>query len=164
MDFFSNPLESIINVLTSILEFFGGLVESLINALSSLLQYLFIPEEDYFDNMIGMLSDTLNERIKTQDYQELLESLQVSTRASSLPNMTATFFGQKVTIVDMSIYSNYQSTIYSWVRGTMFILLLFYNVNNIYKLIRGGSLQDGKGNSSAGSNTTGGNNEGSAKK
>lgn len=139
--FFSDPIGSLVSGFTSLLSFLGGLV----SAIGDLLKALFVPSDDFFDSKFNMLSKTLGTRVKTQDYEELLASLQVATRASSLPDMTATIMGHQLTIVDMSWYSDYQTTIYGWVRGVMFVLLLFYNINQVYKLIRRDTLQNGTG-------------------
>ncbi|MCR1868964.1 hypothetical protein NSA22_00785 [Longicatena caecimuris] len=144
--FFSDPIGSLVSGFTSLLNFLGGLV----SAIGDLLKALFVPSDDYFDSQFNMLSKTLGTRVKTQDYEELLASLQVATRASTLPDMTTTIMGQQLTIVDMSWYSDYQTTIYGWVRGVMFVLLLFYNINQVYKLIRRDTLQNGSSGSQGG--------------
>lgn len=149
-DFLKDPVGSIVDGITSLLDFLGGLVSDLIDALGTLFKTLFVPSDDYFDKQFDRLSKTLGTRIKTQDYEDLLNSLQRASRASSLPDFTANIMGHHLTIVDMSWYSKYQSTIYSWVRGVMFFLLLFYNINMIYKVIRKDTLQNGSSGKSGG--------------
>lgn len=149
--FFKNPIGSIVDSFQSLLDFLGGLVKALVDAIGELLKALFVPSDKYFDNKINALNKTLQSRIKTQDYEELLHSLQLAGRArAGLPNLTVTLWGQTVTVVDFGFYAKYQSTIYGWVRGVMFVLLLFYNVNNIYKLVRRDTLQNGSGSTGGG--------------
>ena len=149
--FFKNPIGSIVDSFQSLLDFLGGLVKALVDAIGELLKALFVPDDGYFDKKINALNKTLQSRIKTQDYEELLHSLQLAGRArAGLPNLTVTLWGQTVTVVDFGFYAKYQSTIYGWVRGVMFVLLLFYNVNNIYKLVRRDTLQNGSGSTGGG--------------
>lgn len=137
----ANPLGALVSGIQGILDFFGSLITSIIKAFSDLFSFIFIPSDGYFDNKLNYLNEKLSTKINTQDYEELLTSLQFASRAKAgLPNLTVNIMGQNCTIVDFSYYAKYQSVIYSWVRGLMFILLIFYNFNNIYKLIRGGSL------------------------
>lgn len=149
--FFKNPIGSIIDAFDSLLDFLMGLVKALVDAFGELLKLLFVPDDGYFDKKINALNKTLQSRIKTQDYEDLLHSLQLAGRArAGLPNLTVTLWGQTVTVVDFGFYAKYQSTIYGWVRGVMFVLLLFYNVNNIYKLVRRDTLQNGGGSTGGG--------------
>lgn len=149
--FFKNPIGSIVDAFESLLDFLAGFVKALVDAIGELLKVLFVPDDGYFDKKINALNKTLQSRIKTQDYEELLHSLQLAGRArAGLPNLTVTLWGQTVTVVDFGFYAKYQSTIYGWVRGVMFVLLLFYNVNNIYKLVRRDTLQNGSGSTGGG--------------
>ena len=150
-DFFCDPIGSIVDGITGVLSFLGGLVSSLISALGALLKALFIPSDSYFEHKLDSLNKVLQSRIKVQDYQDLLDSLQMASRArAGLPNLTATIWGHRVTIVDFSFYAKYQGTIYGWVRGVIFVLLIFYNINNVYKMIRADTLSYASGSKSGG--------------
>ena len=135
--FLTNPLCSIVDGFKWVIDFLGGIVEAIGSEIGKILKALFVPSDDYFDNQIKGLQSTLSKKLNTQDYEDLLNSLNTATRVKAgLPNLTCTIFGQKVTVVDMSWYADYQQTFYGFVRGTMFVLLIIYNLNMLYKLVR----------------------------
>lgn len=145
-NFFKDPVGNILDFLGSIFDVIKSLGQFIIDGIMTVLKFLFIPDDKFFENKLNHLNDLLNQKIKTESYVELLENLQYAGRMrASLPPLTINIFGQNVTIVDFSLYAKYQETIYGWVRGFVFVFLVLYNFNNVYKLIRNGSMAGGMG-------------------
>lgn len=127
------------------------------------LLWLFVPEDNYFNDKVDELKISLNEKIPYQQYIEELENLENisnTTRGSGdislgidLNNYSVL---DKLTInmsnfIDFSIFSQYKSTWYSWIRVVFYIGLVIYNINQTVKFLRGfgiaeGSIRDAQSN------------------
>lgn len=130
-------LNSIINSITSI-------PQKIVDLIGDLLKLLFIPDEEFFNERFDILKESLESRLSIESYKSLMQSIQTAS-AGEMPNIEAEIFGHTYTIVDFSIFAKYKPTFNGWVRGATFFFLLYYNINQIYKLIRGGSLSEALG-------------------
>ncbi len=147
-DWLSNLWESIKSIPSSIWELFK---EGLI--------WLFVPEENYFNNKVEEFKTALNEKIPYQTYLQSLKDIESITDVTGdtdditlgidLKNYSIL---DKITInmnkfIDFSIFSKFKPTWYSWVRVVVYIGLVLYNVNEAVKFFNGfgavsGSIRD----------------------
>lgn len=51
-------------------------------------------------------------------------------------DLLITFYGQTIPIVKFSVINPYLPTIHGWIKGVVYVLLVFYNINQVLKLIR----------------------------
>lgn len=109
--------------------------------IGNLLRELFIPSPDFFSNQFNGLRTTLNNRLSITAYENLLADIQ-SVTAGQMPRISANIplLNREITFVDFRWIENAKPYYFPWVRGAMFILLILYNYNMVYKLIRGTDL------------------------
>lgn len=124
-------------------------VYKLIELLFKLLKYLFVPEENYFNNVKETLLTDLKTKLPYQDYIDMfgtildieldgqmndiqVKNYQVGNLKINLPNF-----------IDFSIITKYKDHWYRWVRGFTFIFLIIYHINQLTKFLRGFSITDG---------------------
>ena len=83
----------------------------------------------------------MNNRLSITAYENLLADIK-SVTAGQMPKIQATIpiINRTVTFVDFQWIENARPYYFPWVRGAMFILLILYNYNMVYKLIRGTDL------------------------
>lgn len=132
----SDPIGSIVSAFTWTVDFLGGLISSLLDGLGKLLKTLFVPSEDYFSTKFDGLNSDLKGHVDVSTYQDIMTSLTRVKSVRSIPNITVDLWGQTLTIVDFGYIQSQQATINNWVRGFMFIFLVIFNINHVYKLIR----------------------------
>lgn len=136
-NFFKDPIGSIVSAFDFVIDFLGGLIEGFMNMLKS----LFIPDDGFIDKQFAKTKEILDHKINLSQYESALDSI-AGANATEIPQSRGSlmFLG-----VDFSVLSNdflkFLPTIRPYsdpiLRGIMFITLLFYNINNVYKLIRG---------------------------
>lgn len=117
--------------------------------LGNLLQWLFVPEDNYFENEIEKIKGKLSEKIPYQDYINLFETIKTVESGEDLSidlpeykiadNLTI----QQQKFIDFSKVTKYKDTWYGWVRGFTFIFMIIYNINQIMKFLRGFNVADG---------------------
>lgn len=123
------------------------------------LIWLFVPEENYFNNKVEEFKTALNDKIPYQTYLQSLKDIETITDVTGdtdditlgidLNNYSIL---DKITIninkfIDFSIFSKFKTTWYSWVRVVVYIGLVLYNVNEVVKFFNGfgavsGSIKD----------------------
>lgn len=121
----------------------------MIELLKSALQWLFVPEQNFFTDKIEEFKTALNEKIPYQQYLESLKEIESITDVTGdTDNITLGIdiknysVLDKLTInmtkfIDFSIFSQYKSTWYSWIRVVIYIGLVIYNINQTIKFLRG---------------------------
>lgn len=113
------------------------------NATQAMLKTLFIPSDDYFQNHFNTIKSKLYTRLSVTSYEALFndvrnakvgvfDDIKISSYKVGNSNISL-----DTTIVDSKPINDAKPWYYPWVRGTVFILLIVYNYNQIYKLIRG---------------------------
>lgn len=85
------------------------------------------------------MKEKLSARIGLVNLSNTLENIK-NISQGNIPNVEATLFGVKCTIINFSYIKSQLSTIHSWIRGVMYVLLLLFNFNQFYKLIRGSDI------------------------
>lgn len=94
-----------------------------------------MPEEDYFNNKFEKIKIKFLDRvgIDTTGFDELKD---VSAEDIN-GHFEGTVFGKKVKFIDLSFLEGFLSKFHDLVRGFFYPLLIFYNMDQIYFLIRG---------------------------
>lgn len=117
--------------------------------------WLFVPEENYFNDKVEELKVSLNEKIPYQQYIEELEDLKnISNNTKGSGNISLgidlnnysvldKFTVNMSNFIDFSIFSQYKSTWYSWIRVVFYIGLVIYNINQTVKFLRGFGIAEG---------------------
>lgn len=110
-----------------------------------MLKGLFIPSDTYFSSNLNTIMSDLSNRLSYNSYLGVFQSVQNVTNGT-MPvialdgvNIGGMTFGS-VTIVDWTWFNSIRNTWYGWVRGSVFIFLVIYNINNVYRLVRNGTL------------------------
>lgn len=152
---------TIINIISNIFSAIGNIanvlnpfsedffVYKLIELLGELLKWLFIPSDDYFNNIKETLLSDLKSKLPYEDYINMfgtildvsidgqmediaINNYQVGDISVSVPNF-----------IDFSFITKYKDTWYMLVRGFVFIFLIIYHVNQLNKFLRGFPITDG---------------------
>lgn len=145
-------LKNVINFLSDILSYINPFsqnffVYKLIELLGNMLKWLFVPDDNFFSSHFGEIKETLQNKLGYQGYIDIFSSLEdISENGATTVNLKGYKIGNLNIDVNKFINFNsilkYKDTWYSWVRAFMFIGLLIYNINQVYKLIRGTNLAD----------------------
>lgn len=142
MDFFTTLVQGVKDIFQSLLDLPGKIV----GLLGDLLKALFIPGDDYFSKHIASLQTSLANKLDLTSYNDLINTIQNAV-AGDMPNIT--FMG--VTFIDFNLFKQYKPQINSMVRGFLFLFLIYYNIRNVYKLMRKDELASGGSGTTAGS-------------
>lgn len=135
--------------LGDIWESIKGIPKAIIDGIGNLLQWLFVPEEDYFENEIEKIKTKLSEKIPYQDYINLFETIKTVESGEDLSiDLPEYQISDSLTIkqhkfIDFGKVTKYKQTWYGWVRGFTFIFMIIYNINQIMKFLRGFNVADG---------------------
>lgn len=137
------------NWLNDIWESIKGIPGSIIELLGNLLQWLFVPSQDYFSSNFGEIKETLQAKLGYQAYIDIFGTLEdITSNGSTVIELNNYQVGNlNINMNNFINFNNivkYRDTWYGWVRGFMFVALIIYNINQIYKLIRGTNLADGQ--------------------
>lgn len=123
--------------------------KKIIELLGDLLEWLFVPNENYFNNQIESIKGQIAKKIPYEDYVSLFETIQTVSNGEDITiDMPSYQIANGVTIqkskfIDFGNITKYKNTWYGWVRGFTFIFLIIYNINQITKFLRGFSVADG---------------------
>lgn len=101
-----------------------------------ILKTVFIPSNEYFQGKFNMIKTKLNDKLEYAGLVAQIENLKV-IKGSDLQDIEIDIMGVHAKILDAKYVNVVKAEIHEWVRGLMFILLLVYNINQIYLLIRG---------------------------
>ena len=139
----------LVNIISYINPFSDNFLgKKIVELIGDLFNFLFIPEDDYFSNKFNEVKSALIHKLGYDNYIEIFGNLEninegninsISLENYKLGSLIINFSN----FIDISKISNYRETWFTWVRGVTFILLIIYNFNQIYKLIRGTNLADG---------------------
>lgn len=144
-NFIWSLFEGAINLIVGGIEKIVDWIGSFFKFLGDLFHDLFVPSDDYFSSETGKLQKQIEGKVGTEEYTNALNSL---TRASKsgLQDIKVNLWGITVTLVPFSLITPYIATIQNWTRGFMFSFIILWQINNVYKLIRGTSLINFSGN------------------
>lgn len=132
-------LKSILDVLKGILAAIVALPLKLLELLKAMLLALFVPSEGFWtDNLNNLKSllwgDTIDDL--TGEFGDLS-----GASGGSFKDVIVTLMGVKdLVVIDADSVNTVLDYIHKWVRGVIYPFILIYNINMLYKLIRGTSL------------------------
>lgn len=101
------------------------------------LKKILVPEDSYWIDKFNEMKEKLEEKVPGIDVSKL-EELAVGENA--FKDIYANFFGQECLVVRASLINRVISWARPIIQGALSILLLIYNYNQLYKLIRGGHM------------------------
>lgn len=162
-DGFSNLLNSSTSILdivkqgfTNITTAISGMWESItqipskiVEGLKDALTWLFVPEDNFFNDKVEEFKTKLNEKIPYQQYLESFEEIEsITDLTGDTDEITTSIDMGEYTItdnltismqnfIDFSIFTKYKETWYSWVRVVTYIGLVIYNINQVVKMFNG---------------------------
>lgn len=127
--------DTISNIWDSVLDLPGNIL----SGLKELLISLFVPSDIFFNNWNNKFKNMLITKLPYDTYNSFFNDIKAISR-TKLNDVTVNLFGKECTVLTFSWYYDNEETINHWIRGVMFIVLIFFNLNQMYKLIRGTSL------------------------
>ena len=131
-DFFTDVIEFIREIIQSLLDLPGILIEKL----QELLKSLFVPGDDFFSSQFDSLLYDLENKLEYKSYLSLLESIK-SINVSDFADIEVEIMGVRGKILDGSVVTKSIRSLHSFIRGAMFIFLLFFNYRMVLFLVRG---------------------------
>lgn len=145
------PLWDFITTILDILNPYSDnfIFKKLIELLGDLLKWLFVPDENFFNNNIEEIKTNLSTKIPYQDYINMFQTIeQIDTDGNLSVGIEDYNFGNGLTysnkkFIDFGWITKYKDTWFGWVRGFTFIFLIIYNLNQITKFLRGINVADG---------------------
>lgn len=132
---FKGAIDLIVGGISTIVDWIG----SFFKFLGDLFHDLFVPSDSYFEKETGKLQTQIESKVGTEEYTNALNSLTRASR-SGLQDIKVNLWGVTVTLIPFSLINPYISTIQDWTRGFMFVFIVLWQINNMYKLVRGTSL------------------------
>lgn len=136
---FEGAINLIVGGISTLVDWVG----SFFKFLGDLLHDLFVPSEDFFDKEVGKLNTNLNSKINVSELENSLNVIKGAQSRAIIQPRAVSFFGVNLEIDFMQGIEEHLSTIHFFIRAIVFVLLLRYNINNVYKLIRGSDLAGG---------------------
>lgn len=114
------------------------------NAIKRAMIFLFVPSEGFVEAREAAILSSLEDNINVASFENFMTGFD-NVIAGDIDDITIDLplTGDTYTLVSWSRFDEYKSTFDKWVKGFLFIFLIFYNFNFWYKVIRGGSLSHG---------------------
>lgn len=127
---------ALIDIWTSIV----NLPFTLIDLLKSAIEYLFVPNEEYFAEKFDVIKTDFNNKIGVDG--AVIEQLgNVSAESLvGLSDFQGMMYGKQVQFMNLDWLNSYLPRLHNLARGFIFPLLVFYNLNQVYLLVRGVNL------------------------
>lgn len=131
--------------------------------LGNLLKWLFVPNENFFNDNIEEIKQGISDKIPYQDYINLFETIKTVESGEDLSiDLPEYQISKNLTIkqnkfIDFGKVTKYKDIWYGWVRGFTFIFMIIYNINQITKFLRGVNVADGSTLVGTDNNSKGGN-------
>lgn len=138
-DFALDIPSDFVDVIDDIWETLQDIPGDITSLLKELLIELFVPSDTFFNNWKNDFNNLLVTKLPYDTYNEFFDDIKAITQ-SKLEDITITVYGKECTVLTFAWYYEYQTTIDHWIRGVMFIVLIFYNLNQMYKILRNTSL------------------------
>lgn len=144
-EFFTGGLTALKNALLTPLNYMKEKFTTLIDYLTPssenfILKLAFVPDEDFFADKFDYIKTVFNDKLGVSGSEiEQLKSVP-SGSYTGIADFEGSIYGKTVKFVDLSFLDTFISRIHNLARGFMFPLLIFYNLNQIYFLVRGVNL------------------------
>lgn len=143
-------VKSLTKGITSVFDGLGELAKAIIAIPSKIIELLFdalkalfIPSDGFFSGVMDDFSDMLNDKFNTDSTTAIFDDMnpeknaQINQGAFTGVKIDGLMGTGEVEIIDGDSINSVMDTIHSWIRGVFFILLAFFNINHLYRLIRG---------------------------
>ena len=129
--------DTVISGINSVVEGITNVTGSILNGLKELLLSLFVPEQEYFQNKFDNIKIKFLDRvgIDTSEFEQLKDIS--SEDVVDNDNFKVNLFGKDMKIIDLSFLNGILPQFHNLIRGFLYPLLIFYNMDQIYFLIRG---------------------------
>lgn len=144
-EFFTGGLTALKNALLSPINYIKDKFTTLIDYLTPssenfILKLAFVPDEDFFSDKFESLKGQFSDKLGVSG-DEINQLKNVSGGSyTGISDFEGTLHGKTMKFVDLSILDGFIDRIHNLARGFMFPLLIFYNLNQIYFLVRGVNL------------------------
>ena len=112
---------------------------NLISEIQSILEYLFVPNEDYFNDRISELKEKFESKFPIiEQLITLFESfIDNSNGTGDMPAFTFTIYGVTIGILDFSLLEDYLPTVKSIISAFLWIQFLMSLLFKLPNLIQG---------------------------
>ena len=146
---FGNLGAAIANIASQISNLPSAIINGIVQGFQTVLEGLFVPSDGFFDEQFNAVKYSLEAKLSYESFTDILTNYSYISKGE-LNNITARIplINQDVTIVDFGYFQQYKNDIHNWVRGFMYIFLILYNFNFVYKLIRKDTFFTGGGQQS----------------
>lgn len=117
---------------------------TLIGLLEDLLIKLFCPTDTVLQGGFDGIMAAFKEKTDYQTYIDLLSRFQ-GLSEPDLDDITINWYGNTYTVITWDFFRRTKAIYSRYLRGFLYLFLLLFNFNNVYKLIRNSSFFDGSG-------------------
>ena len=127
-------------LLQSILDLIRSILDWLTNFWTNLLEFiksLFIVSDGYFTDKLSEILSSIESKIPNIDISKIKD---LAVGEYAFKDVYATFFGIRCLVVRGSVINDAVAYAKPILQGLIALFLLLYNYNQVYKLIRGGSI------------------------
>ena len=133
-------LKALLDALFKILNAILAIPALIINALKALILALFVPADGFWDENVNDLRKIVTDELDTEDLIDNVDDLG-GVSGGQFKDVIVSLMGvDNLEVIDADSVNKVLDIIHKWVRGVVFPFLIFYNINQLYKLIRGTSL------------------------
>jgi len=140
----------VISLLNDLWDLILDLPGIIVGLFKDLFIFLFVPEDNYFNNMAEEFRTAINEKIPYYDYLDTIEEMKNINVDNITENIDLNnyYISDNLSInkdkwIDFSIFDKYKTTWFTWSRVVIYIMLIFYNINQIIVLFRGAGAVNG---------------------
>lgn len=112
---------------------------TILEGIGGVLKYLFIPDSAFWENNMRELEEKFFKNKISESIDSVEELSNVS--AGNFGSVEISLMGvDNLKIIDSRPTNEVLDSIHSWVRGVFYPLLILFNINQLYRLVRGTSL------------------------
>lgn len=129
----------IFDVVTDVAQTTADLFDIIYRAVVAALKACFVLPDEFFEEWRDIFIGMLQNKLSLEGYLNFISDIRDIT-ASKLEDFKVTFFGTECTVLTFSWYYKNIGTINDLIRGFTYIVLVFFNINQAYKMLRGTSL------------------------
>lgn len=129
----------IFDVATDVAQTTADLFDIIYRAVVAALKACFVLPEDFFEEWKDIFIGMLQNKLSLEGYLAFISDIRDIT-ASQLEDFKVTLFGTECTVLTFSWYYKNIGVINDLIRGFTYIILVFFNINQAYKMLRGTSL------------------------
>lgn len=129
----------IFDVVTDVAQTTADLFDIIYRAVVAALKACFVLPDEFFEEWRDIFIGMLQNKLSLEEYLQFISDIRDIT-AAQLEDFKVTLFGTECTVLTFSWYYNNIGTINDLIRGFTYIVLVFFNINQAYKMVRGTSL------------------------